>query len=244
MLNFEKTGFAYEGKPPVIHQLDLCFDEDLLHCVIGPSGCGKTTILYLAAGLLQPTAGTVMVDGKPAVRGREKTAVILQDHGLFPWKTVYRNLVLPLSIRKVPKEVQKGEAAHILRETGLEGKENEYPAQLSGGERQRLAVGRALIQNPDLLLLDEPFSSLDAMTREKLQDYLRDIRANRPMTLVLVTHSIEEAVFLGDRIHIMDGRGNIHTVSNMPPGKEARKEADYFVQCRALRELLERKTEP
>jgi len=240
VLNFEKTGFAYAGKAPVLRNLDLRLEAGLLHCVIGPSGCGKTTLLYLAAGLLVPTGGMVSIGGKPVRRGREKTAVILQDHGLFPWKTVYRNLVLPLAIRRVSKEAQQSAALRMLRETGLEGKEKEYPDRLSGGEKQRLAVGRALVQDPDLLLLDEPFSSLDAMTREKMQDWLCDVRSSRPLTLVLVTHSIEEAVFLGDRIHIMDGSGNVHTVSNSPPGRHARKEAQYFDQCRSLREQLER----
>lgn len=240
MLHFDSVNFAYAQKNAVFHDLQIRFESGLLHSIIGPSGCGKTTLLYLAAGLLLPADGQVSVGGEPVVRGREKTAVILQDHGLFPWKTVYQNLVLPLVIRKTEKEKVKLSAARILEETALAGKETEYPDRLSGGEKQRLAVGRALIQEPDLLLLDEPFSSLDAMTREKLQDYLRTIRFAHPTTMLLVTHSIEEAVFLSDRIHIMDYNGNLSTLVNTPSGDEERKSFRYFEQCRTLRELMER----
>ena len=151
-----------------------------------------------------------------AQRGREKTAVILQDHGLFPWKTAYTRISrFPLQSEKREKAKCKQEKADkILAGIGLVDKVDVYPQSLSGGERQRLAVGRALIQKPDLLLLDEPFSSLDAMNREKLQDYLAELhassrRASKQMTLILVTHSIEEAAFLGDQNSYHGKRRNL-----------------------------------
>lgn len=240
MLYFDNVSFAYPGKPAIFRGLRVLFESGLLHAIIGPSGCGKTTLIYLAAGLLAQSDGQVSVAGEIRARGRGKTAVILQDHGLFPWKTAYENLILPLVIRGTDRQTVKKEAENMLLKTGLRGKENEYPHRLSGGEKQRLAVGRALIQDPDLLLLDEPFSSLDAMTREKMQDYLGETQQSCPTTMLLVTHSIEEAVFLSDRIHIMDMSGNLETIENKPLGSEARKTVRYFEQCRNLRERLER----
>jgi len=244
MLRFENVTFGYSPDKKIVSGLDAHFEKGLVHCVIGSSGCGKTTLLYLAAGLLSPVTGQVLVNGQNAVRGREKTAVILQDHGLFPWKTAYQNLALPLKIRKAENDTCKKKADTILAEIGLADKANSYPHSLSGGQQQRLAVGRALIQEPDLLLLDEPFSSLDAMNRERLQDYLASLhastlRASRPMTMILVTHSIEEAAFLGDRIHIMGSEGSFVTIEKSNGKSGDRISSAYFERCRALREALE-----
>jgi NitT/TauT family transport system ATP-binding protein len=254
MLRFENVTFGYSQDKQIVSRLDAYFEKGLVHCVIGASGCGKTTLLYLAAGLLSPGKGKVLVNGQNAVRGREKTAVILQDHGLFPWKTAYQNLTLPLKIRKTENDTCKKRADKILAEIGLAEKANMYPQSLSGGQQQRLAVGRALIQDPDLLLLDEPFSSLDAMNREKLQDYLASLQdssldASRPLTTILVTHSIEEAAFLGDRIHIMGSDGNFLSIERTKEKSVGRKSGDrtssaYFERCRALREALERSVKP
>jgi len=249
MLCFENVTFGYSPDKNIISRLDAHFEKGLVHCVIGSSGCGKTTLLYLAAGLLSPGSGQVLVDGQEAKRGREKTAVILQDHGLFPWKTVYQNLTLPLKIRKAGNDTCKKEADKILSEIDLADKANAYPHSLSGGQQQRLAVGRALIQEPDLLLLDEPFSSLDAMNRERLQDYLESLHAStlresRPMTMILVTHSIEEAAFLGDRIHIMGSGGSFATIEGTRGKSGDRISSAYFERCRGLREALERSVKP
>ena len=143
--------------------------------IIGPSGCGKSTLLYVLAGLLPHFEGRVMVDGEPVRPGRRKTALILQDYGLLPWKNVFENVALGLEIRGVAHAERKEKVTALLRELDLYEVRQLYPGQLSGGQRQRVAIARVLALNPDLLLMDEPFSSLDALTREALQESLLEI---------------------------------------------------------------------
>ena len=238
MIEFQDTGFAYSSESPVIPSLSGRWEKGRLHALIGPSGCGKSTLLYLIAGLIRPTAGTLLVSGEQPLQGRRNTAVILQNHGLFPWKNVRDNLALGLKIRKEDSSVLKSKVSRVIREMGLDGRDKAYLKELSGGERQRLAIGRALVLDPDLLLLDEPFSALDAMTRERLQDRLWELK-HPGLTIVHVTHSIEEAVFLGDRIHIMDASGALQSVENQSPGPGYRMESGYFDRCVALRRLFE-----
>ena len=240
MIEFRNLHFSYKEQEPVIPDLSGHWEKGMIHAVIGPSGCGKSTLLYLIAGLIQPLSGSVSVKGSRPKPGRRETAVILQNHGLFPWKTASANLSLGLDIRREGKDAVRRKVNRILREMGLEGKARAYPGELSGGERQRLAIGRALILNPDLLLLDEPFSALDAMTREQLQDRLWKLKhkeegAASDLTVVLVTHSIEEAAFLSDRIHIMDGRGTVQVLNNRSSGPGSRSSAEYFDSCAGLR---------
>jgi NitT/TauT family transport system ATP-binding protein len=239
--------FAHPGGRPVFSGLDLDCGGGLVHALIGPSGCGKTTLVYLLAGLLVPGAGSVAVAGAPAAKGRRGTAVILQDHGLFPWLTVEANLALGLELRGRSRPAIRAKTAAALAELGLNGYERRYPRQLSGGERQRLAIGRALVLDPDLLLLDEPFSSLDAMTRERLQDRLAAVAraggddghgSGRRITTVIVTHSIEEAVFLADRIHVMAPGGSVATIANAPGGPDYRSRPEFFAACVAARSAL------
>lgn len=248
MIEFRQLDFSYHPGNPVIRSLSGRFEEGLVHALIGPSGCGKTSLLYLIAGLLNPTGGSLLVAGSPPETGREETGVILQDHGLFPWKTVYANLALGLRIRKKDRRQIRKRVGTILGEIGLTGHEKKFPNQLSGGEQQRLAIGRALVLKPDLLLLDEPFSSLDAMTRERLQNRVWSLknspreREDGKITMLIVTHSIEEAVFLSDRIHIMEPSGSLHTLENHSSGPEYRKSKEYFEHCVSVRRLLEEKT--
>jgi len=211
VIEFRTVSFAHPGRSPLLRDLSLRLEVGRTHALIGPSGCGKTTLLYLAGGLLAPNSGEVLVAGNPAKSGRRETGVILQDHGLFPWKTVRANLELGLRLRGIGKAERRGLADRALRETGIAGHDRKYPRELSGGERQRLAIARALVLEPDLLLLDEPFSALDAMTRERLQNRLAALAEGRngpgssgkPLTVLLVTHDIAEAAFLADRIHVM-----------------------------------------
>jgi len=208
-----------------------------IHVLIGPSGCGKSTMLYLAAGLLEASEGEVLIDGIPAAAGRRNTAVILQNHGLFPWKTARDNLALGLQIRGENRKMIAEKVDRMVEALGMRGREQAYPDRLSGGERQRLAIGRALLLDPDLLLLDEPFSSLDAMTREELQDHLWKwkIELSERLTVMLVTHSMEEAVFLGDHIHLMDSAGSFSEIENRPEGPGFRSSSNYFKACSSLR---------
>ncbi len=209
--------------------------------VIGPSGCGKSTLLYVLAGLLRPTAGEALVDGEPVRPKRLKTAIILQDYGLFPWMTVERNAGLGLRLRGAGAAREKETVGRILGDLGLSEFRRHYPAQLSGGQRQRVAVARALAVEPDLLLMDEPFSSLDALTREGLQETVLDIWRRTGLTVVLVTHGIEEAVFMGRRILVMSARPGrvVHTIDNPAAGRaDYRRDPAFHRLCTEVRSLL------
>ncbi|MFQ5692711.1 MAG: ABC transporter ATP-binding protein, partial [Nitrospinota bacterium] len=192
MIEVEDLCFAY-GDQPVLENVSLRVPAGGGLAVIGPSGCGKTTLLYNLAGLRRPAAGRVRIGGAEVQGPRGKTAVILQDYGLFPWKTVTENAALGLRIRGVPSRERGRRVGAILEELGIAEVADRYPHQLSGGQRQRVAIARALALDPDLLIMDEPFSSLDALTREAHQNLLLSLWREKGVTLVLVSHSIEEA---------------------------------------------------
>lgn len=194
-------GLRY-GATPALEDIDFSLARGESLALIGPSGCGKTTLLNLMAGLRTPTSGELLVDGRPVAPKRPGTALILQDYGLMPWKTVRSNAALGLQIRGLPWTA----ADQVLEDVSLADLAHRYPSQLSGGQRQRVAIARALALNPDLLLMDEPFSALDALTREELQDLLLQQWQKRQTTVVLVTHNIEEAVYLGRRILVLTPR--------------------------------------
>jgi NitT/TauT family transport system ATP-binding protein len=199
-------GTGHRKRLPVLDGVDALFPEGGISAIVGASGCGKTSLIHAAAGLLSPAAGEVLIHGQ-AVRGvRPRTAVIFQDFNLLPWRTVEANVELPLQIAGIARAARRRRAASILDELGLLSFSALYPDQLSGGMKQRVAIARSLVSEPDLLLMDEPFSSLDALTREAAQDVLLDIRKNRRLTIILVTHSIEEAAYLAERVFVMGGR--------------------------------------
>lgn len=212
-------------------------------CVlIGPSGCGKTSLLYLVAGLLAPSTGTIKIDQQGLQGQRNKTALILQDYGLFPWKTVRQNVELGLVLRRMPAEKIKLTVEPLMEQMGLTESMGRFPTQISGGQRQRVAIARALAMEPDLLLMDEPFSSLDALTREELQRVVLEIWAQRRITILLVTHNIEEAVFLGQKIVVFSRRParTIEEIANPAVGMaDYRSSAEYFHICTQVRKRLE-----
>lgn len=204
--------------------------------IIGPSGCGKTSLLFLLAGLLKPDSGTIAITGNP------HCGTILQHFGLFPWKTVSQNIGLGLVLQKKRKVIIRERVAHLLQEMGLSGFEEHFPAQLSGGMQQRVALARALATEPEILFMDEPLSSLDALTRERLQNLILDVWQAKRITAVLVTHSIEEAVFLGRRIIVLSRRPGrvLRIVENPGAGERDYRQSEYFFyQCGVLRETLE-----
>ncbi|MDR2028889.1 MAG: ATP-binding cassette domain-containing protein, partial [Treponema sp.] len=179
------------GMTAALDHVNARFEEGKISALIGPSGCGKTSLIRIMAGLLSPSKGKVLIGGGE-VRGiRKGTAVIFQDYGLLPWKTVRANAELPLRIAGLKGRRER--AGALLGEFGLGGFEKRYPRELSGGMKQRLAIVRAMAPEPELLLMDEPFSSLDALSREDAQDFLLSVRRGRRLTVVMVTHSIEEA---------------------------------------------------
>ena len=175
-------------------------------CIVGPSGSGKTTVLRLLAGLLQPTRGDVRVEGQSLSEPRRRTGFVFQQANLMPWRTVVDNIALPLEMEHQPLEAARRRAGELLTLVGLEGFASAHPQDLSGGMAQRVAIARALIHDPDLLLLDEPFGSLDALTRERMAAELMRIWEARNVTVVLVTHSIPEAVLLADRVLVLSAR--------------------------------------
>jgi len=213
--------------------------------VLGPSGCGKTTLLNICAGVKQPSSGNVLLDEQMLVKGNKKIAYVFQHFGLFPWFNALENVALGLHFRGMPALERRELAMGELVRVGLDGLENRYPHQLSGGQQQRVALARSLILQPELLLLDEPFSALDSLTREKLQELLAELLAERSLMTIMVTHSLEEAAFLGSQILLMSpGPDSRLTVipglaANLPRDSRLRKQAEYYACCAAIRTVLD-----
>ncbi len=174
--------------------------------IIGPSGCGKSTLLRILAGLVRPTGGTVTLDGAPIVGPHAKVGLVFQHSNLMPWRTALENILLPLEVQRQPADSARQRAQEMLELVGLQGFERALPRELSGGMRQRVALARALVHDPDVLLLDEPFGALDAMTRERMNWELLRIWQRQQKTVLMVTHSIPEAIYLSDRVLIMTAR--------------------------------------
>jgi len=212
MIHLRDLTFTYPGSRPIFSGFNWSVETGEAWVILGPSGFGKSTLLYLLAGLRTPTSGEVRIEGQVITRPRPRTGLILQDFGLLPWATCEENVSLGLRIHgfygpdgtHAPLERRPGDVQaqtdHWLQRLGLTAVRHHYPAQLSGGQRQRTAIARTLALNPDLLLMDEPFASLDAPTRESLQNLTLELRAEQRLTTVVVTHSIEEAAFLGQKI--------------------------------------------
>jgi NitT/TauT family transport system ATP-binding protein len=203
--------------------IDLGIRKQELVTLLGQSGCGKTTLLRILAGLTQPTTGEVTIAGRPLWRGDhrdddtlEKLGIVFQDANLFPWYTVEDNIALPLHLRKVDKRERRRRAQELAELVGLQGFEQALPRELSGGMRQRVAIARALSYRPEILLMDEPFGALDAMTRDKMNMELQRIAQATEATVVFVTHSIAEAVFLADRVVLLSARpGRIRSITEV-----------------------------
>lgn len=212
MIELRALTFQYPGRPPIFAGFNWSVAAGEAWAILGPSGYGKSTLLYLLAGLRRPTAGEVLIEGQRITRPRPRTGLILQDFGLLPWATCEQNVSLGLRVhgfygpdgKHAPLDQRPGDVRtrtdHWLTRLGLRAVRHHYPGQLSGGQRQRTAIARTLALNPDLLLMDEPFASLDAPTRENLQNLTLELRAEQGLTTLVVTHSIDEAAFLGQKI--------------------------------------------
>jgi NitT/TauT family transport system ATP-binding protein len=174
--------------------------------IIGPSGCGKTTLLRIIAGLEKASAGKVILDGRELVQGTEEVGLVFQEYALFPWRTTLQNIEMGPEIKGVDKEKRHSKAMEYIKTFNLSGFENRYPRELSGGMKQRVAIARTLIMNPRIVLMDEPFGSLDSQTRNVLQEFLLGIWEKRKDTIVFVTHNVDEAVFLSDQIIVLSKR--------------------------------------
>jgi NitT/TauT family transport system ATP-binding protein len=201
-----KTYVDRAGQPVhALDHIDLSVDSEEFVAVLGPSGCGKSTLLNLIAGLLTPSAGAIWLDGELA-HGRAATAMVFQEFALFPWRTVQANVELGLEEMRVPAAERARRARAFIELTGLAGFETRYPHQLSGGMRQRVGIARALAVEPAVLLMDEPFSALDAQTRQLMQEELLAIWERTRQTIVYVTHNIHEAVYMADRVVVLSRR--------------------------------------
>jgi NitT/TauT family transport system ATP-binding protein len=200
------VSMVYPGPVQALQNVDLDFPAGEMTTLLGPSGCGKTTLLKIIAGLIRPAAGTVLVNDRPVDGPGPERAFVFQDFALLPWANVIRNVAFGLELRGVPPSEREAVAQKYIAEIGLVGFEGKYPHELSIGMRQRVGLARALAVNADVLLMDEPFSAVDEQTRRKLQEDLLRLVAVERRTFVFVTHSIEEAVYLSDRIALLSPR--------------------------------------
>ncbi|MBI3077991.1 MAG: ABC transporter ATP-binding protein [Deltaproteobacteria bacterium] len=189
-----------------LNDLTLSVREGEFLTIVGPSGCGKSTLLYIIAGFLKPSAGRVLVDGRPVEAPGTDRGIVFQEYALFPWRTVLDNILFGLEYQALSRPERLARARQYIEFMGLEGFEHRYPKELSGGMKQRVALARTLCYNPDVLLLDEPFGALDAQTREIMQDELLRVWRETKKTVLMVTHSVSEAVYLSDRVIVMTSR--------------------------------------
>jgi len=244
----QATMIFNEGKPHQIDALsaiDLTVDLGDFISLIGPSGCGKSTLLRLIASLLPPTSGSVVVNGKPAAQARldQDYGMAFQQSGLFEWRTVEKNIELPLELKGWDKKRRAGRAQEMLELVKLPDRGAAMPWQLSGGQQQRIAIARALAAHPPLLLMDEPFGALDEMTREHMQSELLQICAATGTTVVFVTHSIPEAVYLSSRVVVMSAApGRITAIVDVDFGAERdediREDDTFYKKITEVREAL------
>jgi NitT/TauT family transport system ATP-binding protein len=201
-----KTYRSRDGDVPSLRPISFDVDAGEFVAVVGPSGCGKSTLLKLVAGLLRPTQGSISIGGKRVDGPPDNVGFVFQNPVLLAWRTVLRNVMMPVEIRRLDKAAHLERAKKLLSASGLEGFENKFPWQLSGGMQQRAAICRALIHDPAIVLMDEPFGALDAMTREHMNLELQRIHFETAKTILLITHSIPEAIFLADRVVVMTAR--------------------------------------
>jgi len=256
MINVQSLTFEYANHSPLFQNFNWSIARGETWAILGPSGCGKTTLLYLLAGLKPPISGEIQIDGEAITRPRPHSGLILQDYGLLPWSTVRENVELGVNVRNfygpdgkhspdnfIPKDNIKS----WIQRLGLSEAADKFPGQLSGGQRQRTAIARTLALEPDLLLMDEPFSSLDAITREDLQNLTLSLCEEQNITLVIVTHAIEEAAVLGKKILLLDAPPNrsAHVFENPNAGTSGfRSSAEFHVMCEQLWNEMQKRNVP
>lgn len=239
---FRPAGRTASGATAALEDVSFSIEQGQFVTLVGPSGSGKTTVLDLLAGLTEPTSGRILIDGEPLLGPGRNRGVVFQQYALLPWKTARENVVFALRSTfgagpRPPASEVRNKADRFLRLVGLDGYEDRYPHQLSGGMKQRVAIARALSYEPEILLMDEPFGALDAQTRETLQAELVRIWRNTGTTVLFITHSVEEAVYLGQRVVVLEARpGRVKEVVDVgdhtiEPGHDVRSSTS-FVEAR------------
>ena len=234
--NVVKEYVGNKGKTIALNGVSLDIKENEFICVVGPSGCGKSTLLNIIAGLLEPTSGAVYLDGKKIEGTGVERGVVFQGYALFPWRTVLKNVMFGLEMKRMPKDQAEQIARKYIKSVGLEGFEHAYPKELSGGMRQRVAIARAYAANPEVLLLDEPFGALDAQTRVQLQSELLNTWEHEKKTCFFITHDVDEAIILAQRVIIMSARpGRIKKIVDIDipyPRTQATKTDPRFLELK------------
>jgi NitT/TauT family transport system ATP-binding protein len=238
ILEFQNVSLTYRsaGRTPVnaVRGVSLKVDDGEFIAIVGPSGCGKSSLLKLALGLQTRSGGTIQIDGQDVERPRRNVGVVFQSPVLLPWRTVLQNVLLPADILRLPREEALRSATDLLTLAGLQGFEHKYPYELSGGMQQRVGIVRALVHDPRVLLMDEPFAALDALTREAMSLELQRIWMARRKTIIFVTHNISEAVLLADRVIVMSARpGRI--IADFPNPKLRPRGIQYLSEPAASR---------
>lgn len=243
MIEAKNVSFTYDyGKKDkhnkeILRNVNFIIEDNAFFCVLGPSGCGKSTLLKMFAGFERCTSGDVLDNGQVITDVSFQRAMVFQEDAVFPWMNVYSNIEYGLKVRKVDPQLRKEKIEHYIELVGLKGFEKMYPKELSGGMKKRVDLARVLANDPNILLMDEPFGALDAMTKEKLQEQLVDIWEKSRKTIMFITHDIEEALFLGDKIAIIQpidsgGEVNIFDVPFKRPRKVSLKEEPEFQKMR------------
>jgi NitT/TauT family transport system ATP-binding protein len=227
-----------EGRLEVLRDIHFQLGEKEFLCVLGPSGSGKTSLLRLIAGLIHPDGGKIQFH-----QAEPRLSLMFQQATLMPWRTVFENIALPLELEQVPSEIMRARVTELIKLVGLDGFEKSWPAELSGGMAQRVALARAFIYDPDLLLLDEPFGSLDALTRERMADELLQLWQSRPRPVIMVTHSISEALLLSDRVVVLSPRPgrlvlDLPVTLSRPRQEELRYRPDFQKLEKKLRQAI------
>ncbi|NTU99581.1 MAG: ABC transporter ATP-binding protein [Methanoregulaceae archaeon] len=232
--NLSRTFIRDDGSElEAIRDVNLTIRQEEFICILGPSGCGKTTLLRMVAGLDQVTAGEIILDGEKITGANPKVGIVFQEYSLFPWRNVTDNVAFGLEMQGMGREERYARAGQYLDLVGLSQFSTSYPSELSGGMRQRVAVARALALDPLILLMDEPFGALDAQTRNLLQNELLDIWGKTKKTIIFVTHSVDEAVFLGDRLIVLTSRpGSVCEASPIELPRPRDRTGPEFAQVR------------
>ncbi len=241
-LDMRQVSYTFPGWPPVVQRVDWDITAGEFHCLVGRSGCGKTTLLKLAAGLLRPDEGTVLLQGQALREPGPHIGFVFQQPTLLDWLSVLDNVLLPLSLQRKPTAEDVTRAEALLVQLGLGAHTQHRPRQLSGGQQSRVAITRALLPEPPILLMDEPFAALDAITREELQDALQAVCRARGTSVFFVTHDIAEAVYLADRVAVMDAGRIRHDIRvDLPRARnqDVRYSPAFNAICAELRHAMD-----